>query len=205
MLSIQNQKIAFRNEMKKKLKLMTSESSIELQSEAVVKKLLQHPVYLNSQSVSLFLNMPTGEIKTDRILVDFFERNKSVFIPCCTKERMEMVRLENWNDYFMLKPNAWGIPEPKLNENRDNGAVLDLIIMPGLAFDSKGNRIGYGKGYYDKYLKRAFEEADQAGKSRPFTIAIGIKEQIVDHLPVEKNDIPPNLILTPNEDIYGRL
>ncbi len=68
---------------------------------------------------------------------------------------MEMVRVRSLQDYQSLPINSWGIPEPLSGDNREtahNYGGLDLIIMPGLVFDRQRTRLGYGKGYYDRYI-----------------------------------------------------
>ncbi|CAG8668603.1 18266_t:CDS:2, partial [Gigaspora rosea] len=66
----------------------------------------------------------------------------------------QMVKLESLNDYSSLKVNKWNIPEPDHDQNRDIATQLDLILMPGLAFELNRNRLDHGKGYYDKYLTK---------------------------------------------------
>lgn len=64
--------------------------------------------------------------------------------------------------------------------------------MPGVAFDLKGNRLGHGKGYYDRYLNRYKQKFGML----PYTIALAYKEQLVQSVPVGDNDVPVNEILT---------
>lgn len=83
-----------------------------------------------------------------------------------------MVELKSWDDYKTLPKNSWGIPEPTPQEQRVNCfevGGLDLIIMPGLAFDKQGNRIGYGKGYYDRFLDTCTQFATEKGIVKPRT------------------------------------
>jgi 5-formyltetrahydrofolate cyclo-ligase len=86
-----------------------------------------------------------------------------------------MVELGSMQDFESLAKNSWGIPEPSPSDGRldcfqANG--LDLILMPGLAFDTNGNRIGYGKGYYDRFLQKSFDFAVANGYPKPFTSTI---------------------------------
>ncbi|KAF4792941.1 5-formyltetrahydrofolate cyclo-ligase [Turdus rufiventris] len=68
---------------------------------------------------------------------------------------------------------------------------LDLIFMPGLGFDKKGNRLGRGKGYYDTYLERCMKHP----RGKPYTIALAFREQICESVPVTENDVPIDEIL----------
>jgi 5-formyltetrahydrofolate cyclo-ligase len=104
---------------------------------------------------------------------------KKVFIPYThktvkTKDApsvMDMVSLESIDDYRGLKRNSWGIPTPSkaslearsncLEKLDGNGKALDLVIVPGVAFDNERRRLGHGKGYYDYFFKRCFELGEQ--------------------------------------------
>ena len=114
---------------------------------------------------------------------------------------MLMVQLKSMQDFYNLKKNKWDIPEPLLSDSRlnvfDHEKFLDLIIMPGLAFDKAGNRLGYGKGYYDKFLLKCFEKAKESGKPPPKTIAIGLSSNYFENIPIEPHDIKPDLIILP--------
>ena len=93
------------------------------------------------------------------------------------------------SENIQLVPNSFGIDEP-LEGKRVEAKQIDLVLVPLLAFDSKGYRVGYGKGYYDKFL------AD----CRPDVISIGLSyfdpvEEIVD---IEEFDLPLNYCVTPN-------
>ncbi|KAJ1970209.1 hypothetical protein H4R34_006098, partial [Dimargaris verticillata] len=87
---------------------------------------------------------------------------KNCFVPRCTPTDMEMVLVHDMADFQSLPKNKWGIPEPKMDHPRVNVFEMggpELILMPGLAFDYQRNRLGHGKGYYDKYIKRCREFA----------------------------------------------
>ena len=95
---------------------------------------------------------------------------------------MEMVECVSLEDLKSFVPNSWGIPEPSSAIGRKNGIVpwfwidvvvgleegLDLIIVPGMGFDRKMNRIGHGKGYYDRFFKSCSIHAKESGRQPPF-------------------------------------
>lgn len=93
--------------------------------------------------------------------------------------------LEN---YAQLEENKWGIPEPKDGEIID-ASTLDLVIIPLIVFDRSGHRVGYGKGYYDKFLSEC----------RPDCIKVGLSlAPPLDEIPfVESHDIPLDYCITP--------
>ena len=118
--------------------------------------------------------MPHGEVKTDDIVRQAFRDGKQVFIPYLHKEMttksnkpesvMDMVSLSSLGDYETLQPDAWGIPSvshDSVSERRrclpspdQEGEELDLVILPGVAFDEGGRRLGHGRGFYDLFLNR---------------------------------------------------
>ena len=195
------EKIAFRKAFKTK-HLAVPQEVIERESKLIAKKVFEHERYRSAESVSIFLNMPSGEIDTSLIVEDIFKSGKKCYVPCCTQASMQMLRLHDIADFHSLKRNSWGIPEPTLEgrENAiDNADGLDLVIMPGMAFDIDGNRIGYGKGYYDRFLEDIFALAARDGKPQAFTMAIRLSAQLVEKVPTEETDVKPNVIIHPDE------
>ncbi|KAF9344540.1 hypothetical protein BGX34_005565, partial [Mortierella sp. NVP85] len=87
----------------------------------------------------------------------YYDIEKSCYVPRCKGKIMDMVKITSWEDFLSLPKNKWGIPEPKFDDLRENETDhgLDLIVMPGLAFDQEGTRLGHGRGYYDNYLIKA--------------------------------------------------
>lgn len=149
--------------------------------------LLSLPEYKAARRISIYLSMPTGEISTLGIVRDALAQGKKVFIPYTyslaapkegqPKSIMDMVELQSAEDLDTLQPDKWGIPTPS-NESlssRSNsfGGVgitkgetadkvdsgLDLIVMPGMVFDSQFGRLGHGKGFYDYFLTRCHQAA----------------------------------------------
>ncbi|KAJ3277311.1 hypothetical protein HK104_003409 [Borealophlyctis nickersoniae] len=111
-----------------------------------------------------------GEVSTADIIHNLFATGKNCFVPRWDGSEMEMVKLSSLEDYKSLPMNKWNIPGPSHDEARENaldGDGLDLIIVPGLAFDSQGWRMGHGKGYYDRYLQRLAAHAQQRGQKPP--------------------------------------
>lgn len=141
---------------------------------SVTRNVTALPEYVNASSLSIFLSMPGREISTTDIVLDALSKQKQVFIPYIHADEgsqtksMHMLRLNDEEDLLSLKPDAWGIPSLSTDtiHNRDNALggkgpssvnsltqqKLDLIFMPGMAFDHSKNRLGHGKGFYDKYL-----------------------------------------------------
>ncbi|KAK0637192.1 hypothetical protein B0T17DRAFT_613817 [Bombardia bombarda] len=186
MASLNAAKQQLRSAMKQKISAISHESALS-QSTVVYNTLKTFRPYLDAKRISVFLSMPTGEIQTDAIVRHALESGKEVFVPYLHRNPtaspglparvMDMVRLRNITDYESLKPDAWGIPsiDPATVHERQrifggpdahysDRALLDLVLMPGVAFDmapERGTirRLGHGKGFYDYFLNRHNEKS----------------------------------------------
>ncbi|KAM7199903.1 hypothetical protein V8F20_005552 [Naviculisporaceae sp. PSN 640] len=236
MASLNAVKQQLRLTMKHKLGAVSRESVLA-QSAIVTNTLRNFKPYQNAKRVSVFLSMPTGEIQTDGIVKHALESGKEVFIPYLHKNPspspdlpqrvMDMVRLKNLADYESLKPDRWGIPsvDPATVHERQRifggpdahhseKALLDLILVPGVAFDidSKSGairRLGHGKGFYDYFIKRHNEKAVSLGEqeSSPVLLyGLALTEQFLSSphdaaVPVGPLDQPLDGLLLGNGDI----
>ncbi|KAI8339361.1 5-formyltetrahydrofolate cyclo-ligase [Chlamydoabsidia padenii] len=201
MTSLQLLKRTLRKEMATRLKNVSTES-IATQSDSVFKQLIELDEFKSSQNISVYISMPTCEINTRAMIQHILEADKNCYIPRCTKTTMDMVKITSWEDYLSLPINKWDIPEPPLNQVRENALDvngLDLILVPGVAFDTDKNRIGHGKGYYDRYLLKYQDWATRNKKPMVKTVALALQEQIVDlgTIPLEQTDQKLDYILTP--------
>ena len=136
------------------------------------------PEYQRAENISIYLSMPGGEASTRSIVEDALHQGKKVFVPYLYKEQlpgsskptsvMEMVSLHSEADFSSLQVDKWGIPTPeeaslhmrtKVLGNQGKAHThknrhLDIMVVPGVAFDDQLNRLGHGKGYYDFFLHR---------------------------------------------------
>ncbi|PKK80194.1 5-formyltetrahydrofolate cyclo-ligase [Rhizophagus irregularis] len=201
--SLRSMKNALRKEMRMLLNQIPLEV-IEHESSIVTEKLINSEEYLTSNHISIYISMPKGEISTKQIIKDIFEREKTCYVPRWNNDEMEMVKLFSYKDYLSLPVNRWNIPEPDHNEIRKIADELDLIIMPGLAFDYQGNRLGHGKGYYDKYLTKC--QQIYQNKPTPKTIALALDSQILKDklVPISQYDQKPDLIISYNKFIQNK-
>ncbi|TVY54944.1 putative 5-formyltetrahydrofolate cyclo-ligase [Lachnellula cervina] len=167
-----------RSTMKQKLSTISQES-ISAQSTALFERITSFKPYQNAKNIGVYLSMPTGEIQTDAIVRHALQSGKRVFVPYLHKSQtpspetprsvMEMVDLRSLSDYDSLTRDSWGIPtidaesirerEHILGNSRKETGQLDMILMPGVAFDMDPEsgfvrRLGHGKGFYDYFLHR---------------------------------------------------
>ena len=122
------------------------------------------------------------EVRTTPMLEQALKDGKKVAVPKCYGDQMEFIYLE---DLTKVEKGYANIPEPI-----EDGPVADdvtaLVLMPGMAFDAEGHRLGYGGGFYDKFLERE--------PNHP-TLALCYEFQMLPHLETEAHDIPVDYVL----------
>ena len=169
-----------RNAVRVQKRAMTEEQIWE-KSESLAWQLSEVPEYRNAHSIYGYLPY-NQEVHTVPILEQALRDGKRVAVPKCYGDEMRFIWME---DLSRVERGYAGIPEPIAD-----GPVADderaLVLMPGLAFDRQGHRIGYGGGFYDKFLARE--------GSHP-TVALCYDFQIFDHLETEEYDVPVDKVL----------
>ena len=165
----------------KEMRLALNKEEVKERSEACVSKVLQFPELIEAQTVCVY--MPTGnEIDTTEIIRYCKENGKRLAAPRVNGDTMEFYYFTDETD---MEQGAYDIWEPTGTE-----AVEDeesLVIMPGVAFDLSCNRIGYGKGYYDRYL---------SAHPRMKKVALAYDFQIVGRIKREVHDVRPDVVVT---------
>lgn len=166
----------------KELKKTLSENQIDELSFSILEKLYETDEYKSTKDVYTYVNY-NQEVKTTLLIENALLNDKRVFVPRILDGEMEFYRIKNLND---LKPGAFNIPEP------DDHCEMSInpsgiMIMPGLAFDREHRRIGYGGGYYDKYLSL---------HSDFIKVVLCYDFQVVEKLETEEYDIPVDIVIT---------
>jgi 5-formyltetrahydrofolate cyclo-ligase len=161
---------------------------ISEKSSKVTNKLISMKEFKKSETVFIYMDFKK-EVKTDQIIKILFDENKQVVVPWTDTVNTEIIPMKITNLENDLTISSFGYLEPK-KENAIEVKVedIDLIIVPGVVFDEKLNRIGFGKGYYDKVLIRKRE-------STP-AIAIAYEFQVLDEIPHEAHDVKMDFIIT---------
>jgi 5-formyltetrahydrofolate cyclo-ligase len=134
------------------------------------------------------------EVNTKPLITKLFENGNPVIVPIIVKDDISL-RLSYLRDFSVLVPSTFGVPEPIGNEILATGENVDTIILPMLGFDRTGGRMGYGAGYYDRFLAKN-------QKVRKIGIAFACQEY--DNLPVDGNDIPMDYIITEDGIVYSK-
>jgi 5-formyltetrahydrofolate cyclo-ligase len=146
-------------------------------------RLLALPEVRDARCVLLFYSFGS-EIPTAVLIRRLLARGRRVLLPFLTEGSMEAAEVRPGDP---LHPTDYGPREPARRVPVDP-AALDVVITPGLAFDRRGHRLGYGGGSYDRYLTRLHPAAARVG--------IGFSSQIVDEIPVEETDEPVDAVVT---------
>lgn len=154
----------------------------------VTERILGHQWYYLADTILGFVNYGT-EIDTSPILQEALRQGKKVYVPKVVGDEMLFFRID---DMEQLEIGYKGIPEPKGDSECFSYNAIEadkqLLIMPGVAFDMQRNRIGYGKGFYDKFLSNKPELQLRS-------IAIGYACQMVEAIPADEQDIKPYQVI----------
>jgi len=147
---------------------------------------LRNEQFLNSKNVAIYLSTET-EVDTIPIITEIFKRGKTCYIPKIEKGALNFYKLNSLEEIDSFPLSIYGIKEPNDTSNRENPIAackaLDVVITPGVAFGEKGERLGHGKGFYDKFFTKY---SQLFPKSPTYKIGICFDDQIIINLP---NDI----------------
>lgn len=182
--------------MKKMRNQLSNEKRNQWNSE-LFQKLINLNEYQSCSKLFTYISFQS-EPDTIRIIKLALKEHKKVYVPRVEGTNMQFYEI---NSLERLERSNYGIPEPEMDEKKrysfdtQNTEASNLMLLPGLAFDIAGNRIGYGGGYYDKYLS-GFSD-NHFNK-----IALAYEFQILDHLNTSEYDKKADLILTPDRKIY---
>ena len=157
-----------------------------VKNKMVLERMLSLEEFRNAGTIFFFASFKT-EVDTTEMIKSSLTSGKRVLLPKVDKDRHELLLYEI-RDFGELAPGFMGIPEPPVSEKQMNINDADIVIIPGAGFDSSGNRIGYGGGYYDRLLSGLQKQS--------LIIAPAFEEQVVDAIPSEPHDIRIQMIVT---------
>ena len=173
-------KKALRQQIKEEKKAMT-EAEIESASNALAEKFFACPQYQKANTIYGYLPY-NQEVRTAPILQRALADGKKVAVPKVYGDQMRFIYL---SDLSQVEKGYCGIPEPIADAPVADDPTA-LVLMPGLAFDPAGHRIGYGGGFYDKFL------SSEPGHP---TVALCYEFQVFPQLETEEFDIPVDLVI----------
>ncbi|MDD5346996.1 MAG: 5-formyltetrahydrofolate cyclo-ligase [Candidatus Omnitrophica bacterium] len=165
-----------------KLKTQKEDNRIT-KSRKIKHKLFRSRMFKNAKTVMFYMSFG-GEVETIDMIKEAQELGKTVVVPVCDKNRMMRPCL--LKDRGALLRGPYGIREPA-EKKALSVRSLDLIIVPGLAFDAKGRRLGRGKGYYDRFLQKVPPDIVSIGLAYDF--------QVLPTVPTTEHDVDVHAIL----------
>lgn len=182
-----------KDELRKELIKKRSELDKEKKDAAsreICDKIGNLPYFISSKNILIYISMK-NEVDL-KYLYETYGKIKKFYCPVCTtKENMTYVRLESYEN-LVESTRFKGLYEPKLAKMVENTVErLDLVIVPGVAFDMHKNRLGYGAGYYDRFFAKLSYKPIKLGTCYSF--------QLIGDIPSFENDVSMDYIITENK------
>jgi 5-formyltetrahydrofolate cyclo-ligase len=186
--SLREQKENVRKILRQKKEALLPEDRLE-KSQRICRHLME--IIRDGETVMVFTSKEK-EVNTRPLIMALFGRGNPVVVPIIVKEDVSL-RLSYLRDFSALVPSTFGVPEPIGSEIPALAEDIDTIILPMLGFDRAGGRIGYGAGYYDRFLSK------NPGLRK---VGIAFACQEVGSIPVDENDIRMDAVLTEDGIVY---
>jgi 5-formyltetrahydrofolate cyclo-ligase len=187
---MREQKTSIRAILRERKDAMDPKDRLE-KSRAICRHLM---TLVRDQETVMVYTSKEKEVNTVPLITALLERSNPVIVPIIVKEDVSL-RLSYLKDFSALVPSTFGVPEPIGNEIPAHGEDVDTIILPMLGFDRTGGRIGYGAGYYDRFLEK------YPGLHK---IGIAFACQEIDRLPLDENDVRMDHIITEKGIVCSR-
>jgi len=166
-----------------------SDKDINKKSDSIIKNLASY--IENVQNIMIFMDMKT-EVKITKLLE--LHPKKNFFISKITNSKNREMKINKYNENELIL-HKFGYYESSSNDFYDE-EILDVVIVPALAFDSKKNRIGFGGGYYDTFLEKVRKKNNKA-----LFIGVCYDFQIIDSVPTEKHDVTLDFVVSESKII----
>jgi 5-formyltetrahydrofolate cyclo-ligase len=166
-------------------------------SRVICGKFAALPEYAAAATVMFYVDM-RSEVRTRELLSAALGQEKRIVVPCCLGDRLALFVLESMEE---LAAGTYGILEPRrelraLAQRRADACELDLVMVPGVAFDRQGGRLGHGKGYYDKLLRGVRPDAA--------LVALAFECQVFPEIPTGPHDVCMDKVITEKAVYQGR-
>ena len=194
-MAIFNDKKALRKEILAKRNIMDAIEKEE-KDRKILDKFYESNYYREAKNIFIYISYDS-EINTKGIIKKALRDNKKIYVPRTEfKTRlMDAVEITSLNN---LIESEYGILEPSVEEPHIDPNEIDLIVVPGVAFDRNGGRMGYGAGFYDRYFKKINED----NMKKVIKLALAYDFQILEKIPMNEQDVPVNYIITETKFIH---
>ena len=177
-----NEKAQLRQQIREE-KRRHAPDELQQWSRQIATALEQHPKFICADTVLLYVAL-SGEVATQDLIRRWHKRKHILLPNVCGDE----LTLHHYTGPRCLRPGAFGIMEPA-NKEFTEFEQIDLAIVPGMAFDHTGNRMGRGKGYYDRLFARI-------NRTDLYKIGLAFPFQYLEHVPTDVNDVPMDAVIT---------
>ena len=173
---------------KKYLKIRKDIANKNLKSKSIFNQIIKTKEYEKANIIAIY-NSLNSEVNTNDLIDYSISKNKIVLLPRVVNDDLVFYKIDS---HTILIKSEFNVFEPISNPNNYiSSDKIDIIIIPGVCFDKDRNRLGMGKGYYDRYLKNI----------KATKIGICFSEQLIKSIPIDNNDIKMDLIITDKEII----
>lgn len=164
-------------------------SNKKAKSNEIFNKIITTDIFKESKIIAIYKSI-NSEVDTNELIKYSLNTGKIICLPKVEENELKFYRINSINE--KLIKSKFGIEEPLgKKENLVDNNIIDLVIVPGICFDSNKNRLGFGKGYYDRFLKQNDFK----------TIGICFDEQILEKVPLTDNDMKVKQIITDKRNI----
>lgn len=162
-----------------------SQQYLNQKSKKIYEKILNFPIFTKSSHILFYVSY-NGEVQTHHLIKKAFSMNKNVYVPI-SEPKTHTLKISKLNHFDDLTKGTYGILEPKKEKQHIKSIKqIETILIPGVGFDSNGNRIGHGGGYYDWLLSH----------STATSIGLAFEFQIKKQIPTETHDKKIDYIIT---------
>ncbi len=172
----------------------------DVMSRIICAQFVAHSIYQQAKTVMWYIHC-RSEVRTQSALLGELDAGKRMVIPYCTKDEQGHNKLGLWwlEDFAELVPGMWGILEPPKQRWGELGKEvapeqLDCVMVPGVAFDRNGGRLGNGAGYYDRLLKSVRADA--------VLIGVCFESQLVEQVAMDAHDVAMDIVMT-EKNLYA--
>lgn len=172
-----------KKQVRKQVRLLKSEVSLEqkkARSKSILQNLENHPQFINAQTIMMYWSM-ADEVYTHEFVCKWAQKKK-IILPCVNGDKLLLK--EFFGPDSLVSGENFGIPEPDGPVFSRPGEI-EMIVVPGVAFDKSCNRLGRGRAYYDKLLNSV----------NAVKVGICFDFQLLDKVPVDKYDIKMDMVI----------
>jgi 5-formyltetrahydrofolate cyclo-ligase len=158
-------------------------------SQAIVRDIIETSVYRRSDTIMAYASFGS-ELQTDEFMRHVLHQGKVLLLPRVNLQKGSLDLYRVRDPVRDLRVGTWGIREPRPDRCvRVDPHAIDFVLVPGLAFDARGGRLGYGGGFYDKLLAHGLSPC-------AWLVAGAFKSQMVEKVPVDGHDVPMDVVVT---------